>query len=320
MEYPDWPSKRSLERLGTFISAYSNNPNLEDIPILEDLRIDYRGFRNWAARWRTVPILIFEALPEVSLHEVEISARLSQLKDLLPNFIMILLRANCNGTRWITPPCPGKEDLTMVITEYIRGMPLDRYILSSPDFFSMLSLFFQLLRALEIARDRLGGFSGISVSSIVVRLIENPRILDYDGIAFEDIQYPIIINFSESSTLRDLRDLQKDIYKLLISMFQPFRERDEILSWFGVTYQPGESDDVQIETMSPHLLVHSVEDLLSFAWRSFNYRPVENPNLPKLEPQDIPGYTPTGISTENVQNLIRQGKTMFRQKFTSKRS
>jgi len=317
MEYPLWPSKRSLDRLQESILEYARNPGVNNLPILQGLSESYRQKLAWVAQWRTVPIVIIEGTPEETTHESQITFQTNTLREIIPNFNVGLLRAICDGKKWITPPCPGRDGETMFITEYTPGIPLRQYIDSRPDFFSMLSLFIQILRALEIARSKLGAFSGVYVSSIIVRPLDNSMLIDYDGMAIEDLQYPVIVNF-ENSSLTD-NNVKEDIYELLISMFSQYPEISPILQFYGVQYYPGYPDEWWIENMSPMLILRPVNELVAFAWQVFGYQPVRVAGLPQLLPQDIPGYGPRLVEPEVIQTLASEGRARASQRFTRKR-
>ncbi len=302
---PLWTSKRSLERFRESILSYANTESLQKIPIFSKLVPEPRLPQSWLARWRNVQVWIHDSPEDYS----EITQRTNDLRDLIPNFNYQLMNVVCDPIKsgWITPPCPGLSG-RMIIDEYTPGLLLSDLIRAKPPFLTMFSIGIQIIRALEIAREKIGFVHGqLTPENIIIRPLPDRMKINYDGLVLEDDQYPVLINFEYSNLNREGH--LYDLYNLLVNLFYGYYEFPAILNFYNVGYipTPDYPPEWWIDNMIPQMIDRSANELISLGYQ-LGYRPVSEKNVSVLEAKDIPGYGPVQIDASSVRSLIAESR------------
>jgi hypothetical protein len=324
MDYPVWPSRRSLDLLRASIIQYSQTH--PDEKVIENLRKD----NNWNGTWKGVPILFKEG-PTID-HESQILQVINQVRINFPNFNFGLLKVACNNQPWITPPCEtvGTE---VLITELTPGPTVEEYIQSGASFLSLLNLFVQTMFALDFVRSEYNFVHGnLTARNIICRQLPGVRTMVYgNGVVVEDDQIPVIFNFANSTCygpnrnlIGEPQDARKDIYSALVTMLRAYPEELQILlNWYGVDFNV-ETEDLNwwIAEMTPRLIFHTTFELAWFCHSSFGWG--TSGIAPVLEPEDIPGFSPIPLAQiqPGLQDLVRQAKNrqeVFRREQRKKR-
>jgi hypothetical protein len=331
MDLPLWPSKRSLQQVGIAIASYGTNPSLENTPILgqliPDTRRDLRPV--WETTFRTVPLSIedFSGNFPGAEREAGVYFQTNELRDLIPNFTMGLTVAPCEDKHWIYPPCPGTNGGPMLITEFIPGPTLLQFInagLQNPQilFKQVLSLFIQMVQALEVANQRLNFVHGNLVSrTVIVRPLGRPILIKYPNMTIETAYYPVGVDFEQATLDPDI-DPRWDIYSLLVTTFIFFPNQfAQLLAWYGVGWNPSQQypEVWWYQNMPSRMRKRSVSELIGFAMEAFGFQMLSGQIQETLVPSDIRGYEPPLIASESLAGLADIAKAARTSRYGKKK-
>ncbi len=150
----------------------------------------------WSGIWRGIPLFFKEEFTDLGRHasidhESKIANQVNQLLEYIPNFSTGFAEVTCVEGIWNRPLCQ-KEGVQMLITEFYPE-PLLRDWMRSRSFKEALSMFIQINRAMEIARNRIGLIHGdLQTQNIVVRDLQNSYLINYDGLLIQARYLPIL--------------------------------------------------------------------------------------------------------------------------------
>lgn len=283
--YPAWPQLESLYYFRDQLIQYAHQPFTTKTLFSRIHRINQTIPIYSASVWG-VPIFIKEDFTTLGRglfeNEVQVSARVNQLRRICPNFTVSYGQGRP----------PGKTKV--LFNEYVEDATLIDVLREreKPSFLTMFSYFVQSEMAMEIARDKIGlVHNDLFASNIVGKLLPQKMTIRYGEYAVQADHFPIIFDFDRSYcdglASNPKRDPRRDTYTLLTSFFYPYKSHfDKLLQWYNVTYKKGPLDRNEIEIQHLRLQNHSINELLEFGRREFGYYSITG-NFPLLVPEPL---------------------------------
>jgi hypothetical protein len=288
MDYPVWPSRRSLEKLREGIIQFASDAETRTDRLFTNIVRINPDIPIYSANIGRLKVFLKQNYTGLGRgnfeHEIAISSQVNTLRDICPNFNLALVQ--------ITSPNLSNDprtDSRVLLTEYTPGPTIQEFLRTQPPFLEVFSLFLQAILAMEIAHKALGLVHGdLLASNIIGRELLRKMVVKYEDIWIETSRIPVIYDF-DRSVCDSSKDLRADIYTLLFSSFRDYpKEFQTLLNWYEVKFHTGVKHRQIIDEQSPNLKLHSGKDLLNFGVEHFGFIPMDKGG-PVLEQEDILG-------------------------------
>lgn len=259
MDYPDWPSKISLESVSRKIFLEDSIP-LKNIYQLE------KGIPSWACYYKNIPLYFkeeFDGLGRKGLirNEIEVMYEVNKLREFIPNFEYGYFICQNNSYHFKELPLtPGRD---LLIAEFISGpLVADIY---KPHRDRLFSNLVQVIASIEIAKQTIGlVHNDLTPRNMVFKKLKKKSWISYNGLIIEDTHIPVIFDFDRSKIGGESKDIPNFI-KTYLGKSYP-----DIYSFYGLRRNKNRTLDTTNYVERP------VQELVKYLEQRYCWNPVKS--------------------------------------------